>query len=1137
MTPLLRLMIVLVWLLSAAGCVEPLPPRSTNSEAGVDMSDAGASDAPVDASRLDQDGPLDTTPASLSLCASEQLEDALRVPSYRRGIELPLRVLNASGEALSGPVDVSWSFDQSGTLRQDTLDPKRFVSGAASTGRMTATLEREGLEALITECYYVVEEFELFFTRPRLLRVPHTLAVDLNLALRVRQHPAGEEALSAWLERFTGAQADVELVEQSGVIFAPDAVLRVNTPTVKAYTLKAEIKTGDAGTMSYDFEQPVRVEFEHVSELATGLNHACARAPQLTEERALEPVRCWGRQQSGQLGLDRRNDALEPIEVGALSEAFFLSSRADHSCAIGAQREALCWGSNRSGGVDPESEEPVIFEPRLIKPPERAFALQSDEDAEAPVTWAQVSPGLSHTCALSTRGFVTCWGDEARGQLGYSSGWRAESSLSKDERLPPIELPSGREQTRFRKVESGYDHSCALSFEGELYCWGSNARYQIEGSLSLTEPILPTLIKPPSGQSVYLDLWLGPYNTCALASDEEVYCWGDNFWLHLIPRMQSRYILSPTPLHAIAPWNYALSELELGLTHSCAVGVKRADGGEKGNQGLFCWGTSETAALGRPIERLDASQANAPPEFARYTEKRPVEVFAEGVDLDVAVMDGATCILDRASGQRRCWGTRARGVLGDGESAIAPPPAVREDFQRVEGYAVLGTSSEALVVAPALTRLNSCLLTRAEDDDSLGASCWGGNLYGQSGTGDFTLAHAFNASRQSEGDFLPRANTLRAGPDQLCVIKSNDSKLRCWGKNTINDWIDYTILHPTFTERYLSLPVESDFKNASNQLDVSVYGVCAWGDESDPRCRGTQRYGLLGDGHELDRDIWANGDFILEDRLFNEDYGYMNGPEGSVVAIESGSLTRCMIRRQSDDSTPGSDLYSLWCWGQYESSFGLKHPLADSAESSPYMEYALLKVWEQSAARAPRGLGVGAQFGCLVDSDGRLLCWGSPPLQEQDSVPEGGSALRHYLPGHRFNALQVSELTACAQPLDEQGAPRAELVCFGDNTFGQLGQLDAEGSVTDSLVREVLDGQGDLIAIALPLSELYAFDVGANHVCVTGSFREGGDPTPEGALEVACWGLNTHGQADTTGRFVPGLIAEPGFGELIAPRP
>lgn len=108
-------------------------------------------------------------------------------------------------------------------------------------------------------------------------------------------------------------------------------------------------------------------------------------------------------------------------------------------------------------------------------------ALQADADSLAipskgtdahltPLTGiVKIAAGGEHTCALTTEGGVKCWGKNGFGQLG--------DGTTTDNRGSPVNvtgLNSG-----VVSITAGDRHTCALTTAGGVKCWGWNRYGQL----------------------------------------------------------------------------------------------------------------------------------------------------------------------------------------------------------------------------------------------------------------------------------------------------------------------------------------------------------------------------------------------------------------------------------------------------------------------------------------------------------------------------------------------------------------------------------------------------------------------------------------------------------------------------------
>ena len=92
-------------------------------------------------------------------------------------------------------------------------------------------------------------------------------------------------------------------------------------------------------------------------EISAGERHTCARLRS-------GQVRCWGRNEFGQLGDGSTLDKSTPVAVAGVTDAVEIAAGGGHSCARLSTGELTCWGFNRSGqlgdGTTMDSATPVL---------------------------------------------------------------------------------------------------------------------------------------------------------------------------------------------------------------------------------------------------------------------------------------------------------------------------------------------------------------------------------------------------------------------------------------------------------------------------------------------------------------------------------------------------------------------------------------------------------------------------------------------------------------------------------------------------------------------------------------------------------------------------------------------------------
>jgi alpha-tubulin suppressor-like RCC1 family protein len=264
----------------------------------------------------------------------------------------------------------------------------------------------------------------------------------------------------------------------------------------------------DPNGQTPNFFSPRLLEEKNFFDLGLGSDHLCSIGTGAS-------LRCRGRRQSGRLGDNSTTGQSGQFVsvIGFEGQARSVRAGTNHTCALSEAGEVFCWGFNSSGqlgqGADRESS---------------AVAVKAKGNA---VNVAQLVIGNTSTCALRADSSIVCWGDNYDGNLGR--GYYEQ--LSSEPGTPDFVVGlSGVSQ-----IDSNFNHSCALKRDGSLWCWGGNsfgqlgndcsaAPCEVNPALGRTASHTPMLVPLNGVQSVAS----GNGHTCALTNDSAVYCWGRN---------------------------------------------------------------------------------------------------------------------------------------------------------------------------------------------------------------------------------------------------------------------------------------------------------------------------------------------------------------------------------------------------------------------------------------------------------------------------------------------------------------------------------------------------------------------------------------------------------------------------------
>lgn len=210
-------------------------------------------------------------------------------------------------------------------------------------------------------------------------------------------------------------------------------------------------------------------------------------------------AKCWGVNDSGQLGDNTMDSHAAPTDVVGLSGAATISVGHSHTCARLTSGGAKCRGFNGNFG---QVGDGTTVDPHL---PTDVTGLANGV--------AEIVAGGQHSCARLTSGGVKCWGDNQFGQLG--DGTNTMRKVPTD----VVGLSSG-----VAAISAVEHYTCAQLTSGGVKCWGKNISGAV-GDGTQANRNVPTDV---TGLSGVVAIGAGRGHTCAALTGGGASCWGIN---------------------------------------------------------------------------------------------------------------------------------------------------------------------------------------------------------------------------------------------------------------------------------------------------------------------------------------------------------------------------------------------------------------------------------------------------------------------------------------------------------------------------------------------------------------------------------------------------------------------------------
>lgn len=202
-------------------------------------------------------------------------------------------------------------------------------------------------------------------------------------------------------------------------------------------------------------------------------------------------------------------------------------------------------------------------------------------------TWDTISVGGEGACGLKA-GAAWCWGVEETGELGHAQ-------TTGDIAPTPAAVEGG---LRFRQLDAGFDHTCGVTASGgQLWCWGSNYRGQLGtaqpvGACEFGVPCSEVPVRVDSDET-FVQVAAGAIHTCALTADGRILCWGTASRAGRGATPGDADSCDGTPCYRTprpVQGGERFVQVEAGREFTCAL--------SRASRNAFCWGDAFGVAQG-----------------------------------------------------------------------------------------------------------------------------------------------------------------------------------------------------------------------------------------------------------------------------------------------------------------------------------------------------------------------------------------------------------------------------------------------------------------------------------------------------------------------------------------------------------
>jgi alpha-tubulin suppressor-like RCC1 family protein len=225
---------------------------------------------------------------------------------------------------------------------------------------------------------------------------------------------------------------------------------------------------------------PARVALsEPAASVSAGQGRTCART-------TVGRVYCWGAiWTTRESGLELSRSQTTPLLVPGSPSMATVTVGSFTTCGADFTGFAYCWEANPRGEIGDGTTEGSVTPKRVV----------------GDLEFVHLSAGIVQTCGVTTNGSGYCWGDDSFGQLGVPFSLLIERCAGGT--LPCTTRPVpviGRQS--FVEISTGFgSHTCGVTTRGNLYCWGLGQSGQRGDGTMAAPGFTPLRVVEPGSES------------------------------------------------------------------------------------------------------------------------------------------------------------------------------------------------------------------------------------------------------------------------------------------------------------------------------------------------------------------------------------------------------------------------------------------------------------------------------------------------------------------------------------------------------------------------------------------------------------------------------------------------------------